>query len=132
METESGKMFGLLAIKVDNQNSSNVASWALFDSLEKDDLEGFEENFPVDGFKVVSTESPENLKISDFGNLEWEGDELLFECQATWKIGVNPEDYEAWGAAFESLWGNSSIELEHANHPGLTFIGYFPSAPEYS
>lgn len=132
MELESGNMFGLMAIKVDDNHSSNMASWTLFDSLEHDDFEGFEENFPAGGFSVVSVETPQNLTLSDLGNFEWEGDELLFECKATWKIEISSENFEAWGAEYEKIWGDSTIVLEHSGHPGLAFLGMFPTAPEYS
>lgn len=132
MESESGNMFGLMVIQVDNNRSSNVASWAVFDSLEQDDFEGFEENFPVEGFRVISAETPANLTVSDFSNFEWEGDELLFNCKANWKIEADSGDIEAWGNAFQKLWSDSYVNLEHDSHPGLIFFGNFKDAPEYS
>lgn len=129
---ESGSMFGTIVIKVDNQNSTNVASWALFDSVEHHDEEAWEQHFPASGFTVVSLETPQNLTISDFGNFEWSLDDLMFECQATWEIAADPSDFEAWGSAFQNMWGDALVRLKHSHHQGVQFLGYFSEAPEYN
>ena len=124
-------MFGVMDLRI-NHDSENTKSLELFNSIDYGDAQAYEEIFPAQDFRVISIHAGGGLEVSEFGQFAWEADDLYCECKAAWEIFVNPEDFESWGKEFQALWDNTSVDLEHAAHPGLLFKGYFSSTPEYS
>ena len=132
MSEEAGEMFGLIHLRVASDNSKNASSSSRFENIVGGDFDAYEKPFPVEGFRVTNILSPKGISIEDVQLLHWEDSAIYFECLARWAIDIPPGNFELWLAAFTGLWGDSSLELTHSLHPGLTLSGYFPDAPEYS
>jgi hypothetical protein len=131
MSREIEKMFGLMEINLNEDKSNNQASKELFENVMPRESPGYEETFPVTGFRVDSISTFSTLEISNVEIEEWEDESVFIRCDATWEIDVDPEDWEAWGAVFQELWYRSAIFLTHDDHPGLFFTGVFPEVLEY-
>jgi hypothetical protein len=132
MTEESGKMFGLIDLRVASDDSKNASSGSQFENIVGGDFDAFEKPFPVEGFKVTNVFSAKGITIEDVQLVQWEDSSIYFECLARWAIDTPPGNFELWGAVFRGLWGDSSLEITHSLHPGLVLRGYFPDAPEYS
>lgn len=132
MTLEIGNMFGSLGLSIDKKNSKNEAGRKLFEDIDNEQMDELEAIFPASGFIVLSVICPEKLKISNFGEFEWDWDGLLFTCRAQWTLNASTEDHFKWGEEFREMWSQAHISLSHANHPELFFNGVFYEAPEYS
>lgn len=133
MMQEPYHVFGIMYLDIEG---SSIADPRVAERFNSDEFEGF---FPASGFRLESSNCPNNLIIHDLKQFDWEDQELTFDGVASWDVEVQIDEYTQkptdqnlvdFIQRYHATWRQASCYLSHNNYPGVKFVGYFAEGPE--